>query len=78
MLAQSNVWERSEKQMAALRMEGGRKGGAQVMMSQPTIIICAAHVFILSTSFFHPPIQRGNGVGWSEEYRIIMTCMCTN
>lgn len=27
-LAESNVWEmRSEKQMAALRMEGGREGG---------------------------------------------------
>lgn len=28
LLAQSNVWERrSETQMAALRMAGGRKGG---------------------------------------------------
>lgn len=58
-LAQSNVWERrSEKQMAALRMEGGRKGGGRVMMNQPTTIICAARVFILSTSLFHPPSRE--------------------
>lgn len=40
LLAQSNVWERrSETQMAALRTEGGRKGGGRVMISQPMSII---------------------------------------
>lgn len=54
-LAQESVWERrSEKQMAAFRMKGGRKGGGRGMMSKSTV--CAACVFIYFSTT-HPERQ---------------------
>lgn len=66
-LVQSNVWEmRSEKQMAALRMEGGKKGGG-TSDDEPTYSIyhlCCLYVhplyFTLSST---QPERKWNGVG---------------
>lgn len=59
-LAQSNVWEmRSEKQMAALRMGVGRKGGG-TSDDEPTYKIyhlCCQNIHQFH-SFIHPPKDK--------------------
>lgn len=61
-LAQSNVWEmRSEKQAAALRMEGGGTSDDELTCCA-AFIICAAIMFILSTSL--SPTQPERKLNW--------------
>lgn len=65
-LAQSNVWEmRSEKQMAALRMEGGSKGGG-TSDDEPTFNIyhlCCLSVHpLFYTLSYTPPEKTWNGM----------------